>query len=102
MQFRFYGHFERDESYVYAVCDSAPVASHGADEEAALALLGECLQVYLETLEQHNQVRLAEKSGMLVLLADGRLSEQVPEAGPVSIKRLGGSFVAEATWPPTA
>jgi len=61
----FTGHFEKDDKYVYAVCDSPSLAAHGRDQDEAMKSMLDALAVYVETLIERDELEDACKAGIL-------------------------------------
>lgn len=67
----FEGHWEQRGATVVAICDHAPLITHGADEDEALARMERAGELYLRTLLGRGELDIALVQGKVRV----RLSE---------------------------
>jgi hypothetical protein len=59
----FHGHFERDDSFSYAMGDDVPVFVHGMDDDDALESFKQGLLLYVGWLAEQGQLDRVVKTG---------------------------------------
>lgn len=49
--------FERDDEYVYAVCETVPLKMPGMNEDEARAALDDALDLYLDSIDERGELQ---------------------------------------------